>query len=76
MACKTSPSHPFRPDPLTRCSWQMDTRLGELRIVWQIIDGQFMLDVMIPRGMDACVVLPDGQTFPHARTGRYFTRPQ
>ena len=67
---------PLPAGPLTRCSWQMDTRLGELRIVWQIIDGQFMLDVMIPRGMDACVVLPDGQTFPHARTGRYFTRPQ
>ncbi|AYY12411.1 alpha-L-rhamnosidase [Actinobacteria bacterium YIM 96077] len=48
---------------LTWANTQHESPYGLLRSGWQIDDGTFVLDITVPPGTNARVVLPDGQTF-------------
>ena len=48
-----------------------DSRVGRIDVEWRTADGAFTLDVTIPDGIPAEVVLPDGTT--HDVTGGHHT---
>jgi len=53
----------IRPGPgagVTRCSAHLDTPRGRASVAWQVADGRFALDVELPAGASAQVLLPDG----------------
>ena len=47
---------------LTHAEAVHDARRGRVRSAWAIADGTFTLEVEVPPGAEATVVLPDGQT--------------
>ena len=47
---------------LTHAEAVHDARRGRVRSAWTIADGTFTLEVEVPPGAEADVVLPDGQT--------------
>ena len=47
---------------LTHAEAVHDARRGRVRSCWTIADGTFTLEVEVPPGAEATVVLPDGQT--------------
>jgi alpha-L-rhamnosidase len=46
---------------LTHAEAVFDARRGRVRSAWAIADGQLTLEVEVPPGAEAEVVLPDGQ---------------
>ncbi len=60
----------IRPGPglgVTNCAAHLDTPRGRAEVVWQQEDGRFILDLILPVGASAEVLLPDGSR--HAAAG-------
>lgn len=58
---------------LTWARASIDTGRGRIAASWRIADGRFTLDVEVPAGVDAEVILPDGRAHPSVRGIRSFT---
>jgi alpha-L-rhamnosidase len=69
-------SFTVRPVPgggLTEASAVHDSPFGRIESAWRVIDGEFALEVTVPSGTSATVVLPDGSRYasgPGRWTGR------
>jgi hypothetical protein len=50
------------PGPLSRAASKLDTPRGRIASRWQVRDGEFQLEVDIPKAVTATAVLPSGDT--------------
>ena len=48
---------------LTECSCSYGTAQGTVSSEWKVKDGVFRLDVSVPEGAEATVIMPDGQEY-------------
>ena len=56
---------------LRQCSWRGNTVHGPVSIEWQLANGEFSLDIVIPETIGAQLILPSGESVPQAKTGSY-----
>lgn len=59
--CKKVTIAPRPVGKISQCSWKTETIKGTVCVDWQVVNGRFVLNLMVPDEMEARVILPDGE---------------